>query len=469
MIFRKKYRKPVIFIFIIQQGLHPCYTKSGINPPIRGTRMDKTIRRYQQDPYLKTCHSTVISVITDRDEIAALGGVKEESTACLVLDQTLFFPEGGGQPSDLGQIRSQEDTFDLIYVFEKDGIVYHQGRLREETRVAAGLNRLSAMEGTQVECLLDWDRRFDHMQRHCGEHILSAVFYERYGGVNRGFHMGADYMTIDINLEENPDFSQLTEEMIQAVEWEANRMVWSDLPVTTRFFGHRSQAEGLPMRKPLTIENDIVLVCVGDESKASGCVACCGTHPHRTGEVGLIKIYRFESYKGMFRITFDAGAGALKNCRSESRLVKDLCRQYSSDAATLPDKMQQREQKNGLIRQELYDLKQEYLAEKAREIGSDLETSSTVYMKKFDVLKIDDLLALSKLLPPLAGKLVSLISIKENTLILLSGGRPDCNKIIKDNAPVWRGKGGGRADSARAMFPGSEDLDCFLEFLRKAY
>ena len=223
------------------------------------------------------------------------------------------------------------------------------------------------------------------------------------------------------------------------------------------------------MRKALAIEEDIVLVCVGDESKAAGCVACCGTHPRRTGEVGLIKIYRWDNYKGMTRITFDAGPNALENCRSEADLIKSLCRHYSADAETLMAKIQLREQKNGEVRQELYELKQAYLTEKAQEIREKLAEFNGVLIEKYELLKTDDLLALSKLLPELSGKLLSLVSVKENTLLLLSGGMPDCNKIIKDNAAVWRGKGGGRANSARVMFPTAEDMGCFLDYIKKAY
>ena len=431
--------------------------------------MDKTIRLYQQDPYLKSCDSKVVAVITDEAEIAELGGIEEKDTFCLVLDQTVFFPEGGGQPSDLGQISGESGTFELVYAFEKDNIVYHQLKIHSGSDFATTRETLKEITGTAVQCRLDWDRRFSHMQRHCGEHILSAVFYELYGGVNRGFHMGADYMTIDINLEENPEFTKMTDEMMSRAEWEANRMVWDNLPVTTRYFKSREEAEGLPMRKALNIDEDIVLVCVGDENKAAGCVACCGTHPHRTGEVGLIKIYRWDNYKGMTRITFDAGPNALENCRTEADLIKSLCRHYSADLDTLMGKIQLREQKSGEIRQELYELKQAYLAEKAQEIGEALDGPHSVLIEKYELLKTDDLFALSKLLPELSQKLVSLVSLKENTLLLLSGGAPDCNKIIKDNAGVWGGKGGGRPNSARVMFPTAEDMDYFLEFIKKAY
>ncbi len=418
--------------------------------------MDKTIRLFQQDPYIRYCNSRITSVVTG--EIAAL-----------VLDRTIFFPEGGGQPSDLGCITGEFGKLELKYVFEKDGIIYHQFRTDSQVAPVPALLSREKIAGASVLCELDWDRRFCNMQRHCGEHILSAVFYELYGGVNRGFHMGEDYMTIDISFEEKPEFRQMTDEMFFKAEWESNRMVWDDLPVSTRYFERKEEAEGLPMRKALAIEKDIVLVCVGDESNAAGCVACCGTHPRRTGEVGLIKLYRWDNYKGMARITFDAGAKALENCRAAAGLVNGLCVRYSSEPDTLIDRIDKREQKNSETRQELYDLKQAYLAEKSSEIGKEMSASGSTYVKRFELLKAEDLLALGKLLPELSGKLAVLISLKENTMILISDGTPDCGKIVKDNAAVWRGKGGGGKTGARAMFSAQEDMDCFIEFIQKAY
>ncbi|HZK01558.1 MAG TPA: alanine--tRNA ligase-related protein [Anaerovoracaceae bacterium] len=429
--------------------------------------MNKTIALYEQDHYLKTCDSTLISAITKEDELDSLGIKTLGPTACLILDRTVFFPEGGGQPSDTGTISGEFGTFEVIYVFIKDDIIYHQIKLPED-----GLNDnfFASAAGKQVSCRIDWEKRFFHMQRHCGEHILSAVFYDLYGGVNRGFHMGSDYMTIDISLENDPKFTHMNDEMIITAEWEANRMVWDNLPVTVRHFDSKKEAESLPMRKALEIEEDIVLVCVGDENKASGCVACCGTHPRYTGEVGIIKMYKWENYKGMVRITFDAGPNALKSCQSDGEILKKLCVRYSSEPDALLTNIKKRDDKNSEIRQELYELKQVHFSQESEKITEGLKNGGSVFIKKYDILKTDDLLKISKQLDNVpSDRLVALVSLKENTLILLSGGDQDCNKIVKDNASVWNGKGGGRPNSSRAMFPTAEDMDCFLDYLKKAY
>ena len=239
-----------------------------------------TIKLYQQDVYLKECEAVILELQEDR----------------VVLDRTIFFPTGGGQSCDLGFLGGQE----VLDVSEKDGLIYHQ------VRSAASLK-----EGSRILCRIDWDRRFDNMQRHCGEHILSGICYREFGGINRGFHMGEDYMTIDISLEEDPSITEITWEMAKRAELFANQVIWSDAPVTVRRFQTRQEAEQLPLRKALAIDEEISIVCVGDIRNAADCVACCGTHPSSAGQVGLVKIYKIEHYKGMFRIYFEAGKRAL--------------------------------------------------------------------------------------------------------------------------------------------------------------
>ncbi|GAB1477228.1 alanyl-tRNA editing protein [Bacillota bacterium] len=408
---------------------------------------------------MKSCEGTIISASKD----------DESETYLLELDRTVFFPEGGGQPSDTGYIAGSFGELEVTEVFEKDDNIYHRVNPLQKNDSNGSTSFPRNLAGEAVSCRLDWDRRFSHMQRHCGEHILSAVFDCLYGGVNRGFHMGEDYMTIDISLEKKTDFTDMTEDMIRKAEWASNKMIWDNLPVSVRYFADREEAAAQPVRKPISIDGDIILVCVGDESISSGCVACCGTHPHSTGEVGLIKIYRWESYKGMTRITFDAGPNALLSCRNDAALIKELSAQYSSDPKLLSENIKKREQKNNEIRQELYGLKQAYLSDRASEISGMLTGPARVIIKEHELLKTDDLLNLAKMLPDASGKLIALVSIRENTLILISSGTPDCNKIVKDNAGVWNGKGGGRPNSARAMFPTKDNLDCFTEYLTKAY
>lgn len=451
-----------------------------------------TIKLYQQDVDRRECDSTLLSVICDPEQMKALGAAKKENTFLAVLDQTVFFPEGGGQPCDLGFI----ENYPVFYVFEKDKIIYHQ-LSAPTTNIPAflageGLSGPGAAERT-VHCELDWNRRFLHMQLHCGEHILSGMFFQEFGGVNRGFHMGDDYVTIDINLEANPAYTAFTQDMIDRVEMLANKAVWENVPVITRHFDTRAEAAGLPLRKPLAIEEDITIVCVGDPEHAADCVACCGTHPKTAGQVGLIKITKAEAYKGMTRFYAKAGLPALNDYILKHKVVAQLCSNYSADPETLTEKIRIQESKNGAVRKELYDLKKSLIARYAKELTGyyenlpgaaqgrtaaeqkikpaaseqKAELSTPITIKRYDDLNVDDLQTLGRHVTPAVRGLLALVALKENTVLLVSQGTPDCGKLVKENASIYQGKGGGNATLARAIFPKSENVDWYLDLLEK--
>jgi len=406
-----------------------------------------TKKQYEDDVNLREIDTTVVRLDQLNDRPA------------LVLSETIFFPEGGGQPWDLGTINGVA----LAGVVEQDGEVYH---LLETDAFAPG---------QQVRLVLDWERRFDHMQRHCGEHILSGVFFRDYGGVNRGFHMGDEYMTIDISLEENPDFETITWEMAVQAENEANQIIWQNLPVTTRRFGSKEEASGIPLRKALAIEEDITIVCVGSPDNPSDCVACCGTHPTTSGQVGVLKIYKVENYKGMFRIYFEAGKRALWDYQAKHQLLATLGKKFSAGVDDLLDKLDAREAKSSEIRAEFYKLRQSVIKSRLTEITEAAEKmKSTVPLPKvpmivrvYDDLPLDDLLAIGR---GMTGKFKGLLIIHyptTNTLFLFSDGKPDCGKLVKDHVDIYNGKGGGNPTSSRIIFSKPDYPELFIDLLEK--
>ena len=145
----------------------------------------KTIKLFQSDVYKRSTEAIVSNI--DRNVA--------HNSISIVLDQTIFFPTGGGQSCDLGTINGIK----VVDVFEKDDILYH---------ILEGCDS-TIQVGDKVSLEIDWKRRFDNMQRHCGEHILSGIFFKLFGGVNRGFHMGEDYMTIDISLEADERYTEI--------------------------------------------------------------------------------------------------------------------------------------------------------------------------------------------------------------------------------------------------------------------
>lgn len=413
-----------------------------------------TIKRYEDNVNLRELDTTVVRL--DRFE----------DRSALVLSETIFFPEGGGQPWDLGTVNGVA----LAGVLEKDGEVYHL----LETDSASD----SFAPGQSVRLILDWDRRFDHMQRHCGEHILSGIFFRDYGGVNRGFHMGDEYMTIDISLEQNPDYQTLTWDMAAHAEGEANRIIWQNLPVTTRRFENKEEAFGIPLRKELAIEEGISIVCVGSPDNPSDCVACCGTHPTTSGQVGLLKIYKVENYKGMFRIYFDAGKRALEDYRTKHNLITLLGKKFSAGTEDLLDKIEAREAKNTETRNEFYKLRQSVIQSRLAEITSAGEILQKerqvtglpkvpIIARSFNDLPQDDLLAMGR---AMTGKFKGLLILHDpsaHTLFLFSDGKPDCGKLVKDHLGIYNGKGGGNPTSSRIIFSKPEYPDLFIDLIEK--
>lgn len=437
----------------------------------------KTERLYQQNVYLKECESTILDTITDLDAMKSLGAKAQPNSFCLVLDKTIFFPEGGGQPHDLGFI----NDYPICYVFEKEDVIYHQ--------LVAPSSNADCFFGTSTEhalgqiahCQIDWNRRFLHMQMHCGEHILSGMFYQEYGGVNRGFHMGSDYMTIDINLEEKSEFTAFTSEMVSHVERLANKAIWANVPVTVHYFKNKTEAETLPLRKKLIVEENISIVCVGNVANPADCVACCGTHPNTAGQVGLVKIIRMENYKGMTRFTVKAGLNAFENYVLAHNTLTPLCERYSTEPQQLLEKIQIQENKNSTVRKELYHLKKMVIANAVKELeklyaslssnalASPFKGTSAnpILIRSYDGLTLEDLQTLGRHITPSIKGLLFLVYEPLCTVLLFSKGKPDCGKLVRDNASIYQGKGGGNATCARAIFTKTENVETYMDLLEK--
>jgi alanyl-tRNA synthetase len=237
-----------------------------------------TEKLYQTDAYLSRFDANVAAARMHAGKIA------------LVLDRTAFYPEGGGQPSDRGTIgRAQVEE-----VVEVDGEVLHL--------LAPGE---PPAPGTRVACQVDWARRFDHMQQHHGQHLLSAVFERLHGASTVSFHLGAETCTID--LEVPP--SRLPAEALIAAEAAANQLVWRDLAVEAR---ERSPEEvaALPLRKDAVKGARIVVVSGERDGKAEveDASPCGGTHPLRTGEVGAVAVGRAQKWGAGTRVEFVCGA-----------------------------------------------------------------------------------------------------------------------------------------------------------------
>lgn len=405
-----------------------------------------TRRLFREDVYLKTCEAVVQTVST------------HEGKVLVTLDQTIFFPTGGGQSCDIGTMNG----LPVVDVYEyKDDILHC---------VDCAPDALQS--GDTVQLAIDWTHRFDNMQRHCGEHILSGMFYREYGGVNRGFHMGDNYMTVDISLEENPDFKTLTWEMAKHAELCTNEAIWTNAPVITRHFDTKAEAAQLPLRKALAIEKDITIVCVGAVETPSDCVACCGTHPSTAGQVGMVKIFKVEPNKGMFRVYFEAGRRAFLKYQEEMDVLTALCNKLSAGTEDVLNKYESAQEKNKESRTQLHLLKKEVLAREAAAIQAQITASAAAgdslpLVRHYALLSLDDLASLGREISPQIDKIAFLVHDPTHTAFLVSNGKTDCGRLVKENASIYNGKGGGNASLARAIFTSSEYVDTFLDLIEK--
>ncbi|MDO4395442.1 MAG: DHHA1 domain-containing protein [Clostridia bacterium] len=393
-----------------------------------------------------------------KEATAKITGISEKDGKTLVtLDQTIFFPTGGGQSCDVGKLGG----YDVVDVFEADDDIFHEVCT---TQVLDGDREQNSLQiGDEIEISIDWAHRFDNMQRHCGEHIMSGIFFELYGGVNRGFHMGEDYMTIDISLEEKPEFNKITWEMAKEVELRTNMVIWQNLPVITRHFDKREEAENLPLRKALAFDEDITIVCVGSVDNPADCVACCGTHPATAGQVGMVKIYKVESNKGMFRIFFEAGERAFRQYQERFDVLTILENKLSAGFSDLMDKYEAQQEKVKESKNQLYHLKKAVIKKEAEEIKNNMRPA---FAKKYDILSINDILDIGKELQGSIDTIAFLVHSPSNTVLLFSD-KHDCGKLVKENASIYGGKGGGRKQSARAIFTKEEYVDTFMDLIEK--
>lgn len=216
----------------------------------------------------------------------------------LILDQTAFYPEGGGQPWDTGTLGGVR----VLEVHERDSQIVHlcDGPLDP---------------GTQVTGVIDWDRRFDLMQQHSGEHIVSGIAHAKWGCDNVGFHMGADVITIDLNVV-------LSEEQLRELEGEANRYLWEDHPISVTF-PSPAELEVLEYRSKKALTGRVRIVSFPG---ADTC-ACCGTHVATSGQVGLIKLLSVQKFRDGVRIELVCGGRAvryLNQVTDQNRQVSNL-------------------------------------------------------------------------------------------------------------------------------------------------
>lgn len=365
--------------------------------------------------------------------------IEKDGKFLVVLPETLFYPEGGGQPFDKGFIGGIE----VLSVFEQDNLIYHL--------------LPSAPSNTTVSCQIDFGRRFDHMQQHSGEHLLSGVFLKLFNAHNLGFHLGEEYISVDFSL------ADLSADMIREAEIKANEFIYEDIDIKS-YLIDPMDVNNYPLRKLPKVSESIRVVEI-DKLDYS---PCCGTHVSRTGEIGIVKIMKTEKYKGMTRVYFKCGKRALSDFQNKHNIVTDLCTILSTNETSVLDMVKNSVQRNRDLTAEVRKVKEKLYSYEASALVN--HSKSRTIAANYDDRSSGDIELIAKLVLQLGDYLVVMSSLPDKKIIVCHNGSVDISpgKFFKENIFRFNGKGGGNDRQAQASFGSSEDLLNFAAYVKES-
>jgi len=385
-----------------------------------------TQKIYYDSAYTREWHTTIT------------GRVDKEDGVYVTLAETAFYPHGGGQPCDLGQIGG----IAVLDVNIEDGEVWHK------------LERTP--EETEVHCEIDWERRFDHMQQHTGQHLLSAITLKLTEAMTLSFHLGTEYDTIDVAAPE------LGANQLTAIEQEVNRQIYRNACINTSWVTAEEAAQ-LPLVKQPTVTEDIRIV----EIEGVEYNACGGTHVSATGEIGIIKLLKTEKVKGGTRIYFKCGTRALNEFTSTQNVLNSIMVKLKTSKDELLERIEKMELEQKQLQTELNAVKTTNDAYYAEELLA--ARQGLVIAQVFEDKSLKDMQSLATKLTADHEGLVLFASISEAKVVLAQNGQPPewaCGPFFKGNLGAYQGKGGGSEKMAQAGFASSEDALAFYEFTK---
>jgi len=349
-----------------------------------------------------------------------------EGRPAVLLDRTAFYPTSGGQPHDVGVL----DGASVVDVVDVEGNVVHV--------LSSPLT-----EGAAVRGEIDWTRRFDHMQQHTGQHILSAALVRMCNAPTVSFHLGSDTSTIDLSAMVGPV------DLERAVD-EANRIVWDDLEVVVRF-ASEEEARALPLRKESARQGELRLIEVPDVDLS----ACGGTHVARTGAIGLIAVTATEKFKGGLRVTFVCGGRALRSLRQLRDAVAGSVRVLSVLPQELPSALEKLQADGKGLRKTISGLQAALAVHEADRLlaaahpGTGRRVITEIY-EDWDVAGLKTIASSLIARDPVAVALVA--GGPAATVVVASAPSLglDAGAVVKRLTDRFGGRGGGRPDMAQA-------------------
>jgi alanyl-tRNA synthetase len=390
--------------------------------------MQPTEKLYFQDPSLLEFSANVIDATP-----SARGD-------CVVLDQTAFYPTGGGQPNDTGSLGSAR----VVDVFEDEaGTINH---VVEQ----AGLIK----PGQNVIGVIDRSRRLDHMQQHSGQHILSGAFVQACGAETRSFHLGSHASTIDIELQ-SP-----TSEMMRAAEDIANAVVLEDRPMRVHMV-NEEEASQLPLRKESAVRGDIRVIEVENFDWSP----CGGTHAARTGQIGMIAIRSYERAKKMTRVEFVCGNRALADYRLANHTAVAVARLFSAERDSTPELVARAIQEAKSTKKRVRDLLERAMFAEAAEM---LEATNEiggfkVVQAVFEGRDVEEVQVLAAKIVQREPSIALLATKYEGAARLVfarsASLTQNMGKILAEACETLGGRGGGKPEMAQGGGPNIHSVE----------
>lgn len=346
----------------------------------------------------------------------------------VVLNETAFYPTGGGQPHDTGTL----NDIDVINVEEIHGEIRHF--------------IVEKLHTEEVEGKINWERRFDHMQQHAAQHILSAAFWDHFNIPTIGFHLGKETVTIDLEIE------NLHTETVEKAINIANKIVFENHQIHIEWM-NLEKAKTFPLRKEPTITENIRVVII-ENFDYNG---CGGTHPKRTGEVGPIQVLGWERNKGGIRLTFIAGWRTLNLMGKQQQIMKDVSKQLNSSESDIPAKVAQLLTSQKENEKAIQTMNEKLLFAEANELlQQPLKIHAGILISKvFTNRSMQEIAKLSASITEQQEHAITYFVIENDDKLqcILACGKTvtlDMNALLKDSLPAIEGKGGGNKKSSAA-------------------
>jgi len=361
----------------------------------------------------------------------------------VVLDETALYPSSGGQPCDRGKLGDanvlevRDDGDEIVHIVDRE------------------------LQPGPVHGCVDWVRRFDHMQQHTGQHLLSAMFQERFGRPTVSFHLGAELSSIDLRGAEP------TAEILEGAERAANRVIFEDRPINVRY-GTPEELAQMGVRK----EVDRAGILRAIEIEGADLQPCGGTHVRRTAQIGTLLVRRCTKIRQDWRVEFACGARSERLARNDFRLIARAASSLGCAADDIADAAARVVAERDTNFREIRNLLQrlaELEAASALASASADASSIRIIVRAFEENTHTDYPGFFSTQLAKAEGVIALVGLKDGGQLIFSqhpSAGKDMNALLKRTFERFAGKGGGNRDFARGRLTDGANIDQALEFAR---